>query len=183
MQGRRHTSLYKVLLSGCSPWQVVLQQNKQKGWDEMGLRNWFQQISSTYRTKVPRVEDWYLGSYTVHVKRESPLRGQFHNNCASCIAYLPWAVLLCEHVVDTREMTEREWWGICCVTSPWVSLKKQFKGCLLLILLKGRSGLKSSLYVPKGWIDRLLRHNYLPTVPKLLTNHAIVHFHQTQKRA
>lgn len=98
---------------------------------------------------------------------------------------LPRAVFLCEHAVDTREVTERGRWGMCCVT-PWGFLEKKAQGPPSPRSAESSfwqmPGLKSSPYVPKGWINRLLRHNYLPTVPKLVTKMAIVHFHLVQTK-
>jgi len=40
------------------------------------------------------------------VEGDAQLKGQFHSNSVSWVVRFPWAVLLCEPIADTREMTE-----------------------------------------------------------------------------
>lgn len=158
--------------SGCFPCQIVLQQKEEEGWD--GFEEGVFSKSMLHGSPGSQGRRQSLSSHHVHLKTTE---GQCHSNRGSSS---PWSCALCEHAADTREVTERGRWGMCCVTS-WGFVEKEAQ-----VLPSPNSmessfwqmpGLKSSLYVPKGWINRLLRHNYLPTVPKLVTNKAIVHFH------
>lgn len=99
-------------------------------------------------------------------------------------APVPRAVLCVNTLLARGRWQKGDDEGSCA--SSWGSLEKQVQALPSPDSFESSfwqmPGLKSSLCVPKGWINRLLRHNYLPTVPKLVTNKAIVHFHLMQKK-
>lgn len=124
---------------------------------EMGLRNCSDSIAHQARL----LGTSYLGPYTVYGKGDRQPRVQCHSRG------VVWHIFL-----EPCHVWVHCWyWRV--VAPPSASMESSFWQML---------GWKSSLFVPKGWINRLLSHNYLPTVLKLSANHAIVYFHQMGKK-
>lgn len=148
---------------------IVLQQKKERGW------RWV----------------WGRGFSKAALQRNPGcLREERINPSAPILSLwtqavpVPRAVLWVNTLMARGRWQKRDNEGSCA--SSWGFLKKQAQARPSPDSFESSfwqmPGLKSSLCVPKGWINRLLRHNYSPTVPKLVTNKAIVHFHLMQKR-